>query len=131
MVETVSRPTTGSKTHVQYRNGAGRKSRTGKLTPEQQAIASERQRWETQTAAGSLTKLPGRLPTEHSPPIGGEPMERIYPPAALHDFDYGRARGFPGESPFTRGVHPPMYRSRFWTMRMFAGFGSAEETNRR
>jgi methylmalonyl-CoA mutase, N-terminal domain len=45
--------------------------------------------------------------------------------------DYGERLGFPGEAPFTRGIHPTMYRSRFWTMRQYAGFGTAEESNRR
>ena len=58
-------------------------------------------------------------------------MNRLYTPADLPGFDYEHDLGFPGEYPFTRGVHPTMYRSRYWTMRMFAGFGSAEETNRR
>ena len=47
------------------------------------------------------------------------------------DVEYGRDLGFPGEFPFTRGVYPSMYRGRFWTMRQFAGFGTAEETNGR
>ena len=131
MVETVSRPGTESKARVQYRNGAGRKSRTAALTPEQQTIANSRQRWEEATVAGSLKRLPERLPPDEFTSISGEPIQRIYTPADLGDFDYERDLGFPGEYPFTRGVHPTMYRSRYWTMRMFAGFGSAEETNRR
>ena len=57
------------------------------------------------------------------------PVERLYGPDRPIDFD--RDIGFPGEYPYTRGVHPTMYRGRLWTMRMFAGFGSAEETNAR
>jgi methylmalonyl-CoA mutase N-terminal domain/subunit len=60
-----------------------------------------------------------------------EPVERIYTPLDLPDFDYLNDLGFPGEYPFTRGVHATMYRGRPWTMRMFAGFGTAEETNER
>ena len=59
------------------------------------------------------------------------PVERLYTPADIADFDYERDLGFPGQYPFTRGVHPTMYRGRLWTMRMFAGFGTAEETNAR
>jgi methylmalonyl-CoA mutase N-terminal domain/subunit len=59
------------------------------------------------------------------------PVERLYTPADIADFDYERDLGFPGQYPFTRGVHPTLYRGRLWTMRMFAGFGTAEETNAR
>ncbi|TEU12658.1 MAG: methylmalonyl-CoA mutase, partial [Anaerolineales bacterium] len=59
------------------------------------------------------------------------PVERLYTPADIADFDYERNLGLPGQYPFTRGVHPTMYRGRLWTMRMFAGFGTAEETNAR
>ena len=60
-----------------------------------------------------------------------EPVERIYTPLDWPDFDYLNDLGFPGEYPFTRGVHATMHRGRLWTMRMFAGFGTAEETNGR
>ena len=59
------------------------------------------------------------------------PVERLYTPLDLPDFDYQQELGLPGEYPYTRGVHPTMYRGRLWTMRMFAGFGTAEETNAR
>jgi methylmalonyl-CoA mutase N-terminal domain/subunit len=58
-------------------------------------------------------------------------VERLYTPLDIADFDYEHDLGFPGQYPFTRGVHPTMYRGRLWTMRMFAGFGTAEETNAR
>ncbi|HEY3315606.1 MAG TPA: methylmalonyl-CoA mutase family protein [Bacillota bacterium] len=61
----------------------------------------------------------------------GEPVHRLYTPVDLADQDYLEDLGFPGEYPFTRGVQPTMYRGRFWTMRQYAGFGSAEETNAR
>ncbi|HET9014376.1 MAG TPA: methylmalonyl-CoA mutase family protein, partial [Thermomicrobiaceae bacterium] len=63
----------------------------------------------------------------------GEPVREAYTAEDLADrgFDPGRDLGEPGEFPYTRGIHPTMYRGRLWTMRMFAGFGSAEETNRR
>ena len=60
-----------------------------------------------------------------------EPVQRLYTPLDVPDLDYVRDLGFPGEYPFTRGVHPTMHRGRLWTMRMFAGFGTAEETNAR
>ena len=61
----------------------------------------------------------------------GIEIKNIYTPVDLKDFDYSRQLGFPGEYPFTRGVQNNMYRGRLWTMRQYAGFGSAEETNRR
>lgn len=58
-------------------------------------------------------------------------VERLYTPEDLQQFDYMQQLGFPGEYPYTRGIQPTMYRSRYWTMRQYAGFGSAEETNER
>ncbi len=63
--------------------------------------------------------------------LSGEPLEPLYTPADLADFDHERDAGYPGRFPFTRGVYPTMYRGRLWTMRQFAGFGSPEETNAR
>src|SRR5213083_52818 len=60
--------------------------------------------------------------------LSGEPVRALYTEA---DLPPGEAIGLPGEFPFTRGVYPSMYRGRTWTMRQFAGFGTAEETNRR
>ncbi len=59
------------------------------------------------------------------------PLQRIYDPTDVQDIDYLADIGFPGEYPFTRGIHPTGYRGRLWTIRMFAGFGTAEETNKR
>jgi methylmalonyl-CoA mutase, N-terminal domain len=61
--------------------------------------------------------------------LSGEPVEPLYGPESVGPFD--ERIGFPGEFPFTRGVYPSMYRGRLWTMRQFAGFGTAEETNER
>ncbi len=61
----------------------------------------------------------------------GEPVELLGTPDMLRDFDYDRDLGFPGQFPFTRGVHANMYRGRLWTMRQFAGFGTPEDTNAR
>jgi methylmalonyl-CoA mutase N-terminal domain/subunit len=58
-------------------------------------------------------------------------ISRLYTPLDVKDSDYAENLGFPGEYPFTRGVHPTMYRGRVWTMRLFSGFGTAEETNER
>jgi len=63
--------------------------------------------------------------------ISGQELEPLYTPEDIEDLDYGKDLGYPGLFPFTRGVHPTMYRGRLWTMRQFAGFGSVEDTNRR
>lgn len=93
------------------------------------SLAQERQRWHDFTLLPNLERKPERREsfiTESSRPI-----ERLYTPQDLKDTDYLRDLGFPGEYPFTRGLHSTGHRGRLWTMRMFAGFGSAEETNTR
>ena len=86
------------------------------------------QEWEESILQPSLKRLPERR--EVFLTASGIPLERVYLPAAL-DEDYLRRLGFPGQEPFTRGVQPTMYRARLWTMRQYAGFGSAEDSNRR
>ena len=63
--------------------------------------------------------------------VSGRTIKELYVPADLPGFDYLRDLHFPGEYPYTRGVHPSMYRGRLWTMRQFSGFGTAEDTNKR
>jgi len=63
--------------------------------------------------------------------LSGLPIERVYTPADLPGWQHAERLGSPGEYPFTRGLYPTMYRGRLWTMRMFAGFGRPEDTNRR
>ncbi|HSA58730.1 MAG TPA: methylmalonyl-CoA mutase family protein [bacterium] len=63
--------------------------------------------------------------------LSSRPIERLYTPESLRDFRAERDLGEPGEYPFTRGIHPSMYRGKLWTMRQFAGFGTPEDTNRR
>ncbi len=63
--------------------------------------------------------------------VSGHPIRRLYTPSDLASWHPVRDLGLPGAPPYTRGIHPSMYRSRLWTMRQFAGFGSAQETNRR
>lgn len=79
--------------------------------------------------AKTLQKMPERKPAFVN--TSGIPVERVYTPLDLEDFDYLEKLGFPGEYPYTRGVQPTAYRGRFWTMRQYAGFGSAQETNER
>lgn len=63
--------------------------------------------------------------------VSGRKVEAIYTPLDLDGFDYLKQSGFPGDFPYTRGIHPTMYRGRLWTMRQFSGFGAAEDTNKR
>lgn len=76
-----------------------------------------------------LAKTPERK--GHFVNTSGIPVKRVYTPLDVADFDYVKELGLPGEYPFTRGVQPTMYRGRFWTMRQYAGFATAEDTNRR
>ncbi|MGC4123188.1 MAG: methylmalonyl-CoA mutase family protein [Myxococcales bacterium] len=85
-------------------------------------------RWQEQTYQPAIERTPERQ-TEFSTPSGVR-LEPVYGPSSLAPKVQQRV-GVPGEPPFTRGVHPSMYRSRLWTMRQYAGFGTAEESNRR
>ena len=73
------------------------------------------------------------MPEDPRPIIleSGIPVEPVYGPEAIADLDPARDLGQPGEFPFTRGIHPLMYRARPWTMRQYAGFGTPAETNDR
>ncbi|MGC9995694.1 MAG: methylmalonyl-CoA mutase family protein [Terriglobia bacterium] len=86
-------------------------------------------RWETSVLAPSLARSAERKNVFTT--LSGVPVERLYTPSDLADFDYARDLGDPGEYPFTRGIHRTMYRGRVWTMRQFSGFGSPEDTNQR
>jgi methylmalonyl-CoA mutase N-terminal domain/subunit len=88
-----------------------------------------KKRWEETTLRKSLEKAPERRAEFVT--TSSKPVERIYGPWNLETWDHDRDLGYPGEFPFTRGVQPTMYRGRLWTMRQFAGFGTAEETNER
>jgi methylmalonyl-CoA mutase N-terminal domain/subunit len=91
------------------------------------------ERWRNETLAKSVAKLPEQA--ERTVTVSGRPVETLYVPDDIQDEAtcqvYLNRLGFPGEHPFTRGVQPTMYRSRFWTMRQYAGFATAEETNQR
>src|SRR5262245_29089291 len=88
------------------------------------ADTAAQERWEKENAAAPLRKEP---PTT----VSSVPIEALYTPDDLRDFDPETDLGYPGQYPFTRGVHASMYRSRLWTMRQFAGFGAAAQTNER
>jgi methylmalonyl-CoA mutase N-terminal domain/subunit len=82
--------------------------------------------WEEGPLAKTLQRQPERAADFHT---SSTPVQRLYTPLDIADLDYERDLGFPGEYPFTRGVQPTMYRGRYWTMRQYAGFGTAEESN--
>jgi len=92
---------------------------------------SARAKWEETTLRKALEKAPERLKSFTT--VSNVPISRLYDEHDLArvGFDPDRDLGFPGEFPFTRGVQPTMYRGRLWTMRQFAGFGTAHETNQR
>ncbi len=94
-----------------------------------QRLGQTIQRWKETTLRKTLEKRPERL--QKFMTTSSRPVKRVYTPLDIADLDYERDLGMPGEFPFTRGVHSTMYRGRLWTMRMFAGFGTAEETNQR
>ena len=89
-------------------------------------LESEKKRWEEKTLRPALDRQPERKPEFKTP--AGIPIPRLLVP---EDGDYMEKLGFPGEYPYTRGVQPSMYRGRFWTMRQYAGYASADESNRR
>jgi methylmalonyl-CoA mutase N-terminal domain/subunit len=94
-----------------------------------EAISQAKAAWEEEILRRTLEQHPERA--DEFITVSSVPVERLYTPLDIADLDYAEDLGFPGEPPYTRGVHPTMYRGRLWTMRMFAGFGSAEETNER
>lgn len=93
--------------------------------------ASEKQRWEETTLKKALDRFPERRTSFTN--LSNNEVGRLYTQEDLDriGFDYEKDLGYPGEFPYTRGVQPTMYRGRFWTMRQFAGFGTARETNER
>jgi methylmalonyl-CoA mutase, N-terminal domain len=96
-----------------------------RLAAERARLAAERERWEEATLRPFLERQPERRAAFET--ASGLPIQRVYGPEHTADED----AGLPGEFPFLRGVYPTMYRGRLWTMRQYAGYGTAEETNRR
>ncbi|MCJ7670203.1 MAG: methylmalonyl-CoA mutase family protein, partial [Dehalococcoidia bacterium] len=88
-----------------------------------------KQEWRETTLAPALKRAAERQ--EKFETSSGVEIDTVYTPEDLPDFDYIRDLGYPGEYPFTRGVQSNMYRGRIWTIRQYAGFGTAEETNQR
>jgi methylmalonyl-CoA mutase N-terminal domain/subunit len=111
-------------------------ARTGHVTTPDVAERLERQEREIAELRERLAewerafdRLPARLPAFET--VSGVPVEPLYTPTHLAGWDYLERLGMPGEYPFTRGPYTSMYRTRLWTKRQFAGFGTAEETNQR
>ena len=86
-------------------------------------------RWEEETVKPALESFPERKETFTT--SSGIPLERVYVPQEGCEGDYEERLGFPGEYPYTRGIQPTMYRGRLWTMRQYAGYATAEESNER
>lgn len=93
-------------------------------------MASEnKQEWRDSTLASVLKRSPERQ--EQFETTSGIEIDTFYGPEDISSFDYNRELGYPGEYPYTRGLQPNMYRGRIWTIRQYAGFGTAEDTNER
>ena len=89
----------------------------------------EQERWERETLKPALEKRPERKKSFQG--VSLEEVQRLYTPVDIADQDFARDISFPGEFPYTRGIHPTGYRGKLWTMRQFAGFSTPEETNAR
>lgn len=92
-------------------------------------ILSSYQKWEENKIVKLIEKFPERKKTFTTG--SGVEVKRLYTPLDIKDMDYEEDIGYPGQYPFTRGVQPTMYRGRLWTMRQYAGFATAEESNKR
>jgi methylmalonyl-CoA mutase N-terminal domain/subunit len=92
-------------------------------------ISEDKRRWEKETLDRVLSRSPERQSRFST--VSDEEVSALYTPDIMEEFDYGRELSFPGEYPYTRGVQPSMYRGKLWTMRQFAGYGTAEDTNAR
>ena len=94
------------------------------------AIREAKADWEAETAGPTLDRFGEREET-FTTDTGGQEVKRLYTPDDIADLDYAEDIGFPGEEPYTRGVYSTMHRGRLWTMRQYAGMGTASETNER
>jgi methylmalonyl-CoA mutase N-terminal domain/subunit len=98
-------------------------------TPANRQPSEKEKAWEKNTLRPTLEKSPERQ--REFTTISGHPIRRLYTKADLPNWDPDRDLGLPGEPPYARGIHSTMHRGRLWTMRQFAGFGTAEDTNQR
>jgi methylmalonyl-CoA mutase, N-terminal domain len=92
-------------------------------------IKAGKEKWDQGVVQKTLAKAAEQKPVFTT--ISGAPVERLYTPLDVAGVDYDRDLGYPGMFPYTRGVQPTMYRGRYWTMRQYAGFGTAKQTNER
>jgi methylmalonyl-CoA mutase N-terminal domain/subunit len=92
-------------------------------------VEEEVSRWENETLGPALAKHPEAKPRFET--VSLDEVDRLYTPANIEQIDFSRDISFPGEFPYTRGIHPTGYRGKIWTMRQFAGFSTPEETNAR
>lgn len=99
------------------------------MVSKEDVLARLKRDWEKGSLQKTLEKTGERR--ERFITTSSRPIARLYTPTDILGFEYQEKLGFPGQYPYTRGVYPSMYRGRLWTMRMFAGFGSAEQTNER
>jgi len=110
-----------------------RQTKTQTLAPadssSQRKPSAKEQGWEKNTLQPTLQKSPERQ-TEFTT-VSGHPIRRLYTPADLPNWNPDTDLSQPGEPPYTRGIHATMHRGRLWTMRQFAGFGTAEDMNQR
>ncbi len=95
-----------------------------------EAIREGHDRWESETYDPTVERF-GERKAEFTTDTGGQTIEPLYTPESISELDYGQDIGYPGEPPYTRGVYSTMYRGRLWTMRQYAGMGTAKETNER
>ncbi|QIB74106.1 methylmalonyl-CoA mutase family protein [Halogeometricum borinquense] len=93
-------------------------------------IREAKAEWEEETLSPTLERF-GEREDEFTTDTGGQEVDRLYTPDDIADQNYCEDVGFPGEEPYTRGVYPTMHRGRLWTMRQYAGMGTAAETNER
>ena len=94
------------------------------------AIREAKAEWESETLEPTLERF-GERAESFETDTGGQSVDRLYTPEDIADLDYQKELGFPGQEPYTRGVYPTMHRGRLWTMRQYAGMGTARETNER
>ena len=127
----MSRKNPGNYWKESLRDLTRRSKRQGELyrPREIQQVARQVRRWERRELKNWLRKTPERQEFFENP--SGMVLRRIYTPNDVSHHGYSDDYGLPGAPPFTRGIHPTMYRGRLWTMRMFSGYGTPEETNAR
>jgi len=95
------------------------------MNDERWMMDEQRKQWESKARSN------GPMRDELYTTVSGAPVNMLYTPMDLHGMDFSKEIGFPGEFPYTRGIHPTGYRGKLWTMRQFAGFGTPEDTNER